>query len=563
MAIQTKTMKVKSDTAIAETTTTIQDTVTFETSKLPNGITYKGLKAVLSFADPIQWNKASTYDSLTVVWDDATHASYASKRPVPQNIELTNEFYWFRTADLDAQVEMYRQEVEMYRQEAQKFDGRITANAQAIAAETSRAEGAEQALQDKIDDITCYVNVKSYGVSESNDDNADAFQQAVNDTSERGLILYIPKGTYKMGHKISLPWNCAIIGQSKPFSVLKFASDTGLVADVVDKNNYKTCVGCVLRDFTVEGSYDGYNKLLYDEPWYANRNNDEYMALNHAGIGGWFTVCDISNIRVTKFVLGLATYQPNFSVDVYNNLYNQIYGDLRMFRNIDVSYCNGGIQLRSWDTMLNGFDINRCYNWAPLVTTGGHIANGHSWGTNKGWYIGNGTICTNIEIEAQIHFTSENRTDTQFDGCIIIDSVGQTAQTVLTNVRIWNLPDEAPKNGFYHAPIRLTERSSEPCTILGLSLGRNGFGLKNPDTEASTEYPCRIIETHGNDPKLPVILIGSMSSYIKTIANTPTTGKAFSGDNTLYALMVSSNFATLPKGFQNKTGFNIISTESI
>ena len=106
MSIQTKTMKVKSDTALAETTTTIRDTVTFDTSKLPNGITYKGLKAVLSFADPIHWNKASTYDSLTVVWDDATHASYASKRPVPQNIELTNEFYWLRTADLDAQVEM-------------------------------------------------------------------------------------------------------------------------------------------------------------------------------------------------------------------------------------------------------------------------------------------------------------------------------------------------------------------------------------------------------------------------------------------------------------------------
>lgn len=120
MSIQTKTMTVKSDTSLAETTTTIRDTVTFDVSSMPNGITYKGLKAVLSFADPIQWNKASTYDSLTVVWDDATHASYASKRPVPQNIELTNKFYWLRTADLDAQVEMYRQEV-------QEFDGRITA----------------------------------------------------------------------------------------------------------------------------------------------------------------------------------------------------------------------------------------------------------------------------------------------------------------------------------------------------------------------------------------------------------------------------------------------------
>lgn len=143
MSIQTKTMTVKSDTSLAETTTTIRDTVTFDVSSMPNGITYKGLKAVLSFAEPIQWNRASTYDALTVVWDDASHGSYASKRRVPQNIELTNEFYWLRTADLDAQVEMYRQEVK-------EFDGRITANTQAIAAETARAESAERANSDAI-----------------------------------------------------------------------------------------------------------------------------------------------------------------------------------------------------------------------------------------------------------------------------------------------------------------------------------------------------------------------------------------------------------------------------
>lgn len=161
MSIQTKTMVVKSDTALAETKTTIRDTVTFDTSKLPNGITYKGLKAVMSFADPIQWNKASTYDALTVVWDDATHASYASKRHVPQNIELTNEFYWLRTADLDAQVEMYRQEV-------QEFDGRITANAQAIAAETTRAENAEQKITSELNfEISKTMNRKILWIGDS------------------------------------------------------------------------------------------------------------------------------------------------------------------------------------------------------------------------------------------------------------------------------------------------------------------------------------------------------------------------------------------------------------
>lgn len=174
MAIQTKTMTVKSDTALAETTTTIRDTVTFDVSKMPNGITYKGLKAVLSFADPIKWNKASTYDSLTVVWDDATHASYASKRPVPQNIELTNEFYWLRTADLDAQVEIYRQEVK-------ELNDRVTANANAIAQEKARAEKSEQTLQSNITKLAAKTNmnlsVEQLGAS-PDIDNTEIFKQA-------------------------------------------------------------------------------------------------------------------------------------------------------------------------------------------------------------------------------------------------------------------------------------------------------------------------------------------------------------------------------------------------
>ena len=563
MSIQTKTMTVKSDTSLAETTTTIRDTVTFDVSDMPNGITYKGLKAVLSFADPIQWNKASTYDSLTVVWDDASHASYASKRPVPQNIELTNDFYWLRTADLDAQVEMYRQEVH-------ELDGRVTANAQAIAAETvraegaeqtlqanidtekTRAEGAEQTLQGKIDDIACYVNVKSYGVDESNDDNADAFQQAVNDTAEKGLILYIPKGTYKMSHKISLPWNCAIVGQSKTFSVLKFASDSGLVADMEDKNNYESCVGAIIRDITIEGSYTGYATAIYDKPWYPNRNNFKYMAFNYSGLGGWFTVCDIYNVRITKFVIGLCTYQPNFSTDIYNNLYNNIYGDLRMYRNIDVSYCNGGIFLKQADAMLDGFDINHCYGLNPIGTNGGFVNNGHSWATDNPWYIGAGTMVSNIEIESQTHrYLQDGKT--QFDSCVLIDSTNKNEQTVITNLRIWNLPDDAPTSGTYHAPIRLSDNATEPCMVIGASFGKNGGD--------STSYPVSLLETHGTDN--PTLLVGSLSSQFTEFTGKTTMSYPVTGNAPVYMFLLASNTENMPKGFQDKQGYNAISTEHL
>lgn len=122
---QSKTMQVKTDVSIAETTTTVEDLVDFDINSMPNGITYTGLKAVLSFADPIQWNKKSTYDALTVVWDEASLKSYASKRPVPTGIELSNELYWFPMADGNAQIEMYRKEVSQY-------NDRISENTQSI-----------------------------------------------------------------------------------------------------------------------------------------------------------------------------------------------------------------------------------------------------------------------------------------------------------------------------------------------------------------------------------------------------------------------------------------------
>ena len=71
------------------------------------------------------------YEPLTVVLHEGN--SYTSRQSVPVGIDIGNATYWAETGNYNAQIEAYRQEVLAY-------DERITANANAIAAETQARE---------------------------------------------------------------------------------------------------------------------------------------------------------------------------------------------------------------------------------------------------------------------------------------------------------------------------------------------------------------------------------------------------------------------------------------
>ena len=103
---------------------------------------YIGARYVPLFADPAEWNSTREYEPLTVVLYQG--ASYTSRQAVPIGIDISNDDFWVRTADYNAQVNQYRQEV-------LTFDGRITANATAISDEVSARSAADTALQGSID----------------------------------------------------------------------------------------------------------------------------------------------------------------------------------------------------------------------------------------------------------------------------------------------------------------------------------------------------------------------------------------------------------------------------
>lgn len=97
------------------------------------------------------WDVDADYEPLSIVQYQGS--SYTSRQSVPRGIEITNTQYWACTGNYNAQVEAYRQEV-------QTFNGRITANADAItevsdnlAAEVETRAQADTTLQGNIDAV--------------------------------------------------------------------------------------------------------------------------------------------------------------------------------------------------------------------------------------------------------------------------------------------------------------------------------------------------------------------------------------------------------------------------
>ena len=74
---------------------------------------YVGMRYVPIFGrrgeSSIDWDNSAPYEPLTIVLYQGT--SYTSRTFVPEGIDITNETYWAKTGDYDAQVEAYRREV--------------------------------------------------------------------------------------------------------------------------------------------------------------------------------------------------------------------------------------------------------------------------------------------------------------------------------------------------------------------------------------------------------------------------------------------------------------------
>lgn len=107
----------------------------------PQGLMSVGPRVTPNFIKE-PWNKLDSYNFFDVVKDGAGASYIAIKPVVPTNTELTDEEFWFKWSDPDAQLNELEGVVKLY-------NGRISQNASEIAEEVARAKAAEEAEEQR------------------------------------------------------------------------------------------------------------------------------------------------------------------------------------------------------------------------------------------------------------------------------------------------------------------------------------------------------------------------------------------------------------------------------
>lgn len=147
----------QTDNAVVSGTVTDRQMVTPDVP--PQGLMSVGPRVTPNYIKE-PWSSLNSYVYFDVVRDVAGSSYVAIKPLVPAGTELTDEDYWFKWSDPNAQLNELEQVVKLY-------DGRISRNASAITAEEQRATAAEatKAPIDHASEETVYGvgNAANYG----------------------------------------------------------------------------------------------------------------------------------------------------------------------------------------------------------------------------------------------------------------------------------------------------------------------------------------------------------------------------------------------------------------
>lgn len=316
---------------------------------------YIGARYVPLFATPLEWDSNKTYEPLTIVYNEGN--SYTSRQFVPTGILLTNEAYWARTGNYNAQIEQYRSEVA-------KVSGDVSANTAAIEAESARAKKAEQSNASAIATETSRATEAEAGKAPIDHASAETTYGIGSDVNYGHVKLYDAVGAQRDGGITPSAVQAALADiQMHTKTVLLTIGDS--YGDITPKERSwayqlsKLLSGCTLHNYCVSGA--GWNvggKKFEDQLQKAATDNLEPNLI---------VICGGRNDIISE-------QQARIAVDNCFNVINTNWPDAKV---VVAPYLYDSTALSNTDKLECSYVCNELANFKAIVLN-------HAWTWLKG-----------------------------------------------------------------------------------------------------------------------------------------------------------------------------------
>lgn len=324
---------------------------------------YVGARYVPKFADPVEWNKALSYEALTIV----THLgnSFTSKKPVPAGIDIGNGEYWVNTGNYNEQIANYKAAVD------------------AISAEIIPIKNS-------------VVNVVEAGVANDGTDCTTALQNVLNNNIDK--TVFIPDGVYVISSPINVSMSAHIVMSDGA----EITSNTTVPALIKIGGGYS------VEAVDVGGSFSGGT-----------------LNAKNADVGMWCDslgpLFNVSNVSIVNAKTGMKfNKNANFDSGSYTVQNIKISGagsglntkgllidsDDNNFNNIFICHVKVGVEITGWSSVLTNIHCvtGKYANGQPTV---------EEWAGGIGFNIANNglTKLTNCYADTFEHGFNYTTTD--------------------------------------------------------------------------------------------------------------------------------------------------------
>lgn len=181
----------------------------------------------IKFADPIDWDGTKFYDAFTIVFGPDGN-SYIAKTAVPSGVALTNDTYWGKITDFNAQIALIYEQLP-------------------------------------------FIVPEQYGaIGDGVTDDTEAMEKAIAASAELSKMLFIPEKTYLISDTLELPPKAKLQGVSERNSIIKNSNDNVYAFDI-------KAAELELSNLKIDSKY-GINIATYDiRPGYTTMSNLHFL----------------------------------------------------------------------------------------------------------------------------------------------------------------------------------------------------------------------------------------------------------------------------------------------